>query len=306
MPIADIFYDRNDGAFVFTRHDSHQRAFHQIGTMIFERAFPLVHNVENTCENCYTTLCREIGVEEIMDRHTGTYYERHLISYRDACKEFIGNVPNLALAHSCPAPKLLSIRLSLAELILRNVDNKARRGNRSDDFDLVLGELNERLKRLDFPFRYHGGVFQPAQDDLSEVELDTPFWSLVAAPVWKNVDDEMKDAFDARANNRDDAVFNASKALESTIKIISEKKGWSRGNEKGAANYVDNLVSAANGRFVETWEGEMLKAFFRDVRNPMGHGSGSGNRPNLNAHQTDWAIDFCIGWIKNLVRRSGI
>ncbi len=203
-------------------------------------------------------------------------------------------------------PEVLSLKLSLAELILRTIEGKAKEWKRDGRLVSTLEELNERLRRLDFPYRYHGGVFQPAQDDLSEQELDTPFWNLVARPVWKNVDDEMKDAFDARANGRDDAAYHAAKALESTIKIISDQKNWTNGGERGAANYIDNLVSQNNGRFLEVWEANFLKAFFKDVRNPMGHGKGSASDPGLNAYQTDWAIDFCIGWIKNLIRRSGI
>jgi hypothetical protein len=33
----------------------------------------------------------------------------------------------------------------------------------------------------------------------------------------------------------------AAKALESTIKIISDEKHFSNGKERGASNYIDNL-----------------------------------------------------------------
>ena len=48
--------------------------------------------------------------------------------------------------------------------------------------------------------------------------------------------------------------------MESAIKIISDEKGWTTGNEKGAANYIDHLASANHGRFIEAWESDALKA----------------------------------------------
>jgi hypothetical protein len=49
-----------------------------------------------------------------------------------------------------------------------------------------------------------------------------------------------------------DAVTYATKALESTLKIISDESGWSTGNERGAVNYIENLQSS--GRFIAAWE----------------------------------------------------
>ena len=71
----------------------------------------------------------------------------------------------------------------------------------------------------------------------------------------------MKEALDRRdSNDKDPAIF-AAKALESAIKIVSDTKGWTRGTENGAAQYVDNLISKANGSYLAVWEGEMLKDY---------------------------------------------
>jgi len=95
----------------------------------------------------------------------------------------------------------------------------------------------------------------------------------------------------------------AAKALESAIKIVSDTKGWTRGTESGASHYVDNLVSKANGRFLSTWEGDMLKDYFRKVRNSLGHGPGSEPMPILSIPQTDWAIETAMSWVRTVVRR---
>jgi len=170
-------------------------------------------------------------------------------------------------------------------------------------FEGQVAELNERLRRAKAPLTYHNGFIQFAMDQRIEKHIAKPFWDLVSAPLWKNVDIDMKEALDRRdSNDKDPAIF-AAKALESAIKIVSDTKGWTRGTENGAAQYVDNLMSKANGSYLAVWEGEMLKDYFRKVRNSVGHGPGSEPMPELTLPQTDWAIEMAMSWVRTLVRR---
>ena len=170
-------------------------------------------------------------------------------------------------------------------------------------FGNQVAELNERFRRAKAPLTYHNGFVQVAVDGTIEQHIAKPFWDLVADPLWKNVDIDMKEALDRRdSNDKDPAIF-AAKALESAIKIVSDKKGWTRGTETGAAQYIDNLVSKANGSYLAVWEGEMLKDYFRKVRNSVGHGPGSEPMPELSLVQTDWAIETAMSWVRTLVRR---
>ena len=91
--------------------------------------------------------------------------------------------------------------------------------------------------------------------------------------------------------------------MESAIKIVSDQRNLTSGNEKGASNYIDNLVSKHNGRYIDTWEADILKDYFRKVRNTLGHGPGSEPMPTLSIPQTDWAIETAMSWIRTLVRR---
>jgi len=81
---------------------------------------------------------------------------------------------------------------------------------------------------------------------------------------WKNVDLDIKEAIDRRDNGVRDAAFYAARALESTIKIISDQKGWTRGREGGAQNYIDNLCNLRGGNLIEEWEKEALKQEFKE------------------------------------------
>jgi hypothetical protein len=170
-------------------------------------------------------------------------------------------------------------------------------------FNAQIAELNERFRRARAPLTYHNGFIQVSMDEVIERNIAKPFWDLVADPLWKNVDIDMKEALDRRDSNDKDPALFAAKALESAIKIVSDTKGWTRGTESGASHYVDNLVSKANGGFLVPWEGDILRDYFRKVRNTLGHGPGSEPMPMLSIPQTDWAIETAMSWVRTLVRR---
>jgi hypothetical protein len=182
---------------------------------------------------------------------------------------------------------------------VRNVNARV-----NQEFRALVNELNVRFQEAGVNLNYHNGFIQMADDALVEVQIETPFWSLVIDPKWKNVDTDMKEAIDRRDTGQRDPALYAARALESTIKIISNEKGWTRGVEKGASQYIDNLVPERNGsRFIEVWEMEALKKFFSSVRNELGHGPGDQPMPELTPQQTNWAIESAMSWTKSLVRR---
>ncbi len=176
------------------------------------------------------------------------------------------------------------------------------RAERTAIFRASVDELNTRFRQAGYALNYHNGFIQILTDDLVQQEVETAFWALVSSNEWANVDLDMKEALDLRDSDGRDPAFYAARALESTIKIVSDRKGWTHGKEKGAHNYIDNLGSKANA-FISSWESASLKEFFTHVRNPFGHGAGSAEMPALSRQQTEWAIEFSMIWIKNLIRR---
>jgi hypothetical protein len=169
-------------------------------------------------------------------------------------------------------------------------------------YESSVEELNRRFLQAGCRINYHNGFIQMTSDLLLEDQLEKPFWSSVAEQKWSNVDHDMKQAIDLRDNNGRDPAFYAARALESALKIISDEKRWTHGGEKGAHNYIDNLASKT-ANFIADWESRGLKGFFTEVRNPLGHGPGKKPIHSLNFHQTNWAIETCMTWIKSLVLR---
>lgn len=172
----------------------------------------------------------------------------------------------------------------------------------NENFQASVDELNTRFRQAGCKLHYHNGFIQISEDALFLSRAEQPFWVLVSDPLWKNVDYDMKEAIDRRDNGDRDPAWYAARALESTIKIISDQKGLTHGGERGAHNYIDNLAKR-NAQYIEKWEADALKAIFTELRNPLGHGPGSAKMPSLTPQQTDLAIELCIAWIKSLIKR---
>lgn len=172
----------------------------------------------------------------------------------------------------------------------------------NQSFAESVKELNARFQQAGARLNYHNGFIQLSDDQQIQQHIDTPFWALVKEPKWKNVDTDMKAAFDLRDTCGRDPAFYAARALESAVKIISDEKGWSHGGERSAHNYIDNLFAKKNG-FIMRWEHDSLKAIFTDIRNPFGHGPGSAAMPALTPQQTDWALAACMSWVRSLIGR---
>lgn len=292
-----------------------------IATLLRQLTHIVAHDIlaqtksaEGICKAAHDQLARELGLFRLEVGET----------FLDSCSRLLTTPYNLwNNSHRTPDFYFKS-RLSIIELLLREVERRrdeARAaatketsklmkalgvnfGDSEDRLRKAIDEINARSRDAGFPFHFHSGVFQRSDDSLTSSAIAEPFWALLSDPAWANVDLDIKEAIDRRDTNGRDAALYALKALESTIKIVSDGKGLTRGSEKGAANYIDNLVSSKNGRVVDVWEADILKQMFASIRNPHGHGPGKASMPSLSEVQQTWVIDSAMAWIKSLVRRA--
>ncbi|MFZ0932644.1 MAG: hypothetical protein WAN11_28850 [Syntrophobacteraceae bacterium] len=293
-------------------------------------------------EIIHDKLCRELGLQELSPKHRGYYTtlfgepipQVETYTMDKVCQNFVCAAYDAAIS----ADRFMKERISFIELAFRGREEEMKEinakflhnlmlvdafdnygatlapvfpGSRADglkannerlnkEFKEAVEELNVRFRRSRCGLHYHNGFIQQSSDELTKNQIEVPFWGLVAGEIWKNVDTDMKEAIDRRDNGDRDPAFYAGRALESTIKIISDKKNWTHGKERGAANFIENLLK---GKLIEQWEMDALKHFFTKVRNPMAHGAGSDEMPKLNPSQTNWSIEFCMSWIKSLIKR---
>lgn len=139
----------------------------------------------------------------------------------------------------------------------------------------------------------------------NHIDLDQAFWAAAGDPIWKNVATDVKEALaQLDANQTDPAFYAVARALESTIKIISDQKGWTHGREKGIHDYIDNLGSATNGAFINESESGMFKYLFTEVQHLAGYGDGSLDTHLLRRpHIKKLAACSIIQWITSLIQR---
>ena len=259
----------------------------------------------NTLEHvCKTFLLAEISGSVTADRFMKERISFIELAFRQKEQEMVqanASLPSELLS----AEKGTNLRI-LGTLRMPGNRSDALRGineQKNNGFRAAVDELNTRIRQARYYLSYHNGFIQISSDHTFEKQIEQPFWLLISGPVWNNVDTDMKEAIDLRDNGGRDPAFYAARSLESAIKIISGQKGWTHGKENGTHNYLDNLRSKKNGEFINEWETQALKQFFTEVRNPFGHGPGEAKMPSLNSAQTDWAIGFCMIWIKNLIQR---
>jgi hypothetical protein len=284
-------------------------------------------------------LARELGLKELSPQYWGFYNpQNQWLSGQNTPVKMCEAWMLTPFDGKIPADRFIKERLSLVEIGFRQHENFVaglnaklaenittaelfdkrgeqrgllERGNSADrvraanislnaKFQMAVNELNTRFRHANCQLHYHNGFIQISEDQAVAHEIETPFWKLVAEPKWHNVDHDMKEAIDLRDTGGRDPALYAARSLESTIKIISGEKQLTTGKEKGAHNYIDNLMGA---KLIEVWEMESLKHFFTKVRNPFGHGPGAAPMPSLTDHQTNWAIENSMIWIKSLIRR---
>jgi hypothetical protein len=312
--ITDIFARRYDEVLTFdldTAQNDIGPILIQANQIFFDDIQPLLCLPDSFFQKLNQKIARELGLSALSDYPGSTQQQ--------ICSSFMAT-PYRGFDERQRNPDYYcKTRLSMLELLFREAEAHVQTNvlgpvaalSRKDaanvavkkKLDQAIQELNVRLQYR-FRFVYNNGFLHLADDQLSAQRLAQPFWDIVADPKWATVDQEMKEAFDHLDHRQRDAHAHAAMALESAIKVISNEQGWTRGNETGAAGYIDNLVSARNGRFIEVWEADALKALFSELRNPHHHGAGSSPPSRLLDAQQTWAIESCMSWIKSLVRRT--
>lgn len=297
-----------------------RRLLSQAGQIIDQDLYATIPAKDELYKTAHDRLSREYGIGQLGKGQ----------SYEEICMRLLFETYDLWNNSHGDPDYFFKKRIGLIELLFRSAEDYLRKENEKRDSGLVasllskkskqnsmdskdetldrfeksVDELNERFREAGAPLTYHNGYIQLIEDILADKEIEKPFWALVSDKKWVNVDLEMKEALDRRDSGKDDSVIYALQALESAIKVISDENNWTTGQEKGAAHYIDNLVSSKNGRYIDVWEADALKHLFTSLRNPRSHGAGSGTKPHSTEQQRIWAIEASMSWIKSLIKRK--
>ena len=320
--LTDVFHNRYPHRFIYGDGFPNElrRLLSQAGHIITQDLFSSISSKDNLYKTAHDRLSREYGIVVLGEGKT----------YEEICLRLLFETYNLWNDCHGDQDHFFKMRIGLVELLFRGAEEYLRKEHCSNDLEILasllskktkpstksakekalesfiasVNELNERFREAKVPLTYHNGYIQLVKDALTDKEIEKPFWAFVSDKKWSNVDYEMKEALDRRDAGKEDAVTYSLQALESAIKIISDENGWTTGREKGASNFIDNLVSTRNGRYIDVWEADAMKDLFTSLRNPRSHGVGTGSRPESQAQQRIWAIESSMSWIKSLIKRK--
>ena len=147
----------------------------------------------------------------------------------------------------------------------------------------AVEELNHRFRDHSVGYQFEGGEIVRVDSQYVHAEAVKPAIGLLNTAGFEGASEEFFDAHDHyRKREYADAIADALKAFESTMKAICDSHGWSR-NEGDTAKALTKTV-LSNGlvpRYMETYLTGLrttLEAGLPTVRNRLG-GHGQGKEP---------------------------
>jgi hypothetical protein len=170
----------------------------------------------------------------------------------------------------------------------------------------AVDELNERFRRASFGYRYEQGKLFRIDNELTHREITRPALQLLADPRFKGADEEFRAAHDHyKAGEYKDCAVDALNALESTMKVICDLKGWSYA--QGARSSDLLKVLRREGLFPEFADQSFdqlvatLKSGLPTLRNETG-GHGQGATPVVvPIYVASYALNLAASKIRFLI-----
>lgn len=179
-------------------------------------------------------LCRELGVFQLVSMPQGT---RYLLPQAEQCRRFMGEADT-------------DNALSLIELAFRWIDRVVRDYSGYQASRLgITQEPDEAIEELNHRFREHGLGYQYVEGSIVRVDSQYlhddavgPAVALLHQLGFEGPSDEFMTAHEHFRHGRtEDAITNALKAFESTMKAICEARGW-RFEETDSANTLIGIM----------------------------------------------------------------
>lgn len=177
--------------------------------------------------------------------------------------------------------------LDVIELSFRVADRLARDyqyrklNNPSKSIDDAIAELNARFKEHGIGFQYEEGELIRVDSQMLHAEAVKPALVLLSAKEYKGAQEEFLNAFEHyRHGKHKEALNDALKSFESTIKTICEKRGWTHDPKDTSKRLIEicyqkDLVPSFWQQHMSALRG-LLEGGVPTGRNKLsGHGQGS-------------------------------
>ena len=262
---------------------------------------PPLYNTEyggEECRECYRIvvegLCREYGLFQLPPAR-GVGGRRH---YLQELADFL--LQQQETEHV----------LDAIELSFRVVDRVARDHSPVNTYppgpaaDSAINELNARFREHGVGFHFSNGELIRIDSELVHTEVVKPALRLLSQPFLRGAQEEFLRAHEHyRAGNSKEALNEALKSFESTLKSICVKRKWSFPANATSSALID--ICFQNGLIPTFWQSQLgglrtlLESGVPTARNRMGgHGQGEAVQTVPNhivsyvLHMTASAIVF--------------
>jgi hypothetical protein len=220
------------------------------------------------------TLCREYGLFQLPTREEAFDHYGNRAYLAELCN-FLLQTPDTERA------------LDVVELSFRLIDKMTRgwhylhRQDASEHADNAIEELNERFREHGIGYEYASGEIIRVDSKLLHAEVVKPTLTLLAASEYAGAQAEFLTAHEHYRHGRTKEALNEGlKALESIMKAICAKRGWSHDPNATAKTLIQVLFD--NGLVPSFWSSHFtglratLEAGVPTIRNRLGgHGQGT-------------------------------
>lgn len=236
-------------------------------------------------------LAREHALIELPYTEVGTPWEPQRSSKYHDCLNYLLQAPP---QHA----------LDLVELAMRCVDRVVREAPEHEKRHLkqtpdgAINELNHRFRQHGVGYQYEEGNLVRVDSQLLHASVVKPALALLSHKGFEGPQQEFLTAHEHHRHGRiEDAITNACKAFESTIKAICDARSWPYDPKAAAGALISTLIDRG-----------LVPAYLRDhllgiatVRNKSaGHGAGAQPR-NTPEHVAAFALHLAASNIVFLV-----
>lgn len=251
--------------------------------------------ITETYKIIVSTLRRELGVFQLPHRQN---------RYRE---DFLAELVEFMLGEQD-----IERFLGAVELVCRLIENRAssydyrRYDNAVQLAKSAIDEINARFREHGIGFEYDGEIIR-IDTELVHAEAVKPALALLREKRYAGAEQEFLSAYSHyRKGDNKEALTNALKALESTMKIICAKRGW----EFAATDSAKKLIQACmtNGLIPSFWQSHftslrsMLEASVPTARNKTsGHGQGAVTQ-TVPDHLASYVLQMTASTIVFLVK----
>lgn len=232
--------------------------------------------IEDTYLEIAKILRREYGLFKLSTSHTPTEREE---ARDDLVSWFLKEQDNERI-------------LDAIELTFRIIESYCGKGNylygRNNKTlaDGAVKELNIRFKEHGVGYQFTDGNLLRVDSQLIHTETVIPALAVLRGKHFAGAQEEFLSAFEHyRHGKKEEALIDACKSFESTMKAICDKRGWAYDKNKATASDLVN-VCLANGLIPAFWQGHfaalraVLQSGIPTARNRQaGHGAGTEARP---------------------------